>query len=62
MEQVLKWVSLENLRGTMRVSSIFSMLKNGETPHLSVHYLDLRGVVLGKIREILEKALDVQKI
>lgn len=29
---------------------------------LSVYYLDLRGAVLGKFRENLKNALDVQKI
>lgn len=51
VEHVLKWVSLEKLRCLTRVSSIFSTLKNGETPLLSVYYIDLRGAVL----EIFEK-------
>ena len=42
----------------MRVSSIFSMFKNGETTLLSAYYLDLRG----RFRENLKNALDIQKI
>ena len=55
-------VSLGKLRGLMRVSSIFPMLKNGETTLPPRPSSRLARAGFGKIRENLKNALDVQNI
>ena len=58
VEQVLKLVSLEKIRCLVRVSSIFSMLKHGETTPPLRLLSRLAGRGFGKFRENLKNALD----